>query len=34
MKASYQVADRKDSRALAQFLSGEGAMLVPSKLIA
>jgi len=29
MKASYQVADRKDSRALAQFLSGEGAMLVP-----
>ena len=29
MKASYQVADRKDSRALAQFLSGEGATLVP-----
>jgi len=29
MKASYQVADLKDSRALAQLLSGEGAMLLP-----
>lgn len=29
MKAAYQIADRKDSRALAQFLSGEGAMLLP-----
>ncbi len=29
MKADYQIADRKDSRALARFLSGEGQMLLP-----
>ena len=29
MKAAYQIADRKDSRALAQFLSGEGQSLLP-----
>ena len=29
MKAAYQIADRKDSRALAQFLSGEGQALLP-----
>ena len=29
MKAAYQIADRKDSRALAQFLSGEGQTLLP-----
>jgi transposase-like protein len=29
MKAEYQIADRKDSRALAQFLSGEGQALLP-----
>ena len=29
MKAGYQIADRKDSRALAQFLSGEGQALLP-----
>lgn len=29
MKAGYQIADRKDSRALAQFLSGEGRTLLP-----
>jgi transposase-like protein len=29
MKARYQIADRKDSRALAQFLSGEGQALLP-----
>ncbi len=29
MKAEYQIADRKDSRALARFLSGEGQALLP-----
>ena len=29
MKAAYQIADRKDSRALAPFLSGEGQLLLP-----
>ena len=29
MKAEYQITDRKDSRALAQFLSGEGQALLP-----
>ena len=29
MKAAYQIADRQDSRALAQFLSGEGQALLP-----
>ena len=29
MKAAYQITDRKDSRALAQFLSGEGQALLP-----
>ena len=29
MKAAYQIADRKDSRALARFLSGEGQALLP-----
>ena len=29
MKAAYQIADRKDSRALAQFLSREGQALLP-----
>ncbi len=29
MKAGYQIADRKDSPALAQFLSGEGQALLP-----
>ena len=29
MKTEYQIADRKDSRALAQFLSGEGQALLP-----
>ncbi len=29
MRAAYQIADRKDSRALAQFLSGEGQALLP-----
>jgi len=29
MKAAYQIADREDSRALAQFLSGEGQALLP-----
>ena len=29
MKAGYQIADRKDSRALARFLSREGQALVP-----
>ncbi len=29
MKAAYQIADRKDSRALAQFLSREGKALLP-----
>ena len=29
MKAAYQIADRKDSRALAQFLSREGQVLLP-----
>ena len=29
MKASYQIADRKDSRTLARFLSGEGQVLIP-----
>ena len=29
MKAAYQIADRKDSRALAQFLSHEGQALLP-----
>jgi len=29
MKAEYQITDRKDSRALARFLSGEGAILLP-----
>jgi transposase-like protein len=29
MKAGYQIADRKDSRALAQFLSSEGQALLP-----
>ena len=29
MKAEYQIADRKDSRALAQFLSREGQALLP-----
>ncbi len=29
MKAAYQIADRKDSRALAQFLSSEGQALLP-----
>ena len=29
MKAAYQIADRRDSRALAQFLSGEGRALLP-----
>ena len=29
MKAAYQIADRRDSRALAEFLSGEGQALLP-----
>ena len=29
MKAEYQITERKDSRALAQFLSGEGQALLP-----
>ncbi len=29
MKAKYQITDRKDSRALARFLSGEGQALLP-----
>ncbi len=29
MKAEYQIADRRDSRALAEFLSGEGQALLP-----
>ncbi len=29
MKAAYQITDRKNSRALAQFLSGEGQALLP-----
>jgi len=29
MKRTYQIADRKDSRALAEFLSGEGQLLLP-----
>ncbi len=29
MKAEYQIADRRDSRALAEFLSGEGEALLP-----
>ena len=29
MKAAYQIADRKDRQALAQFLSGEGQALLP-----
>ena len=29
MNAEYQITDRKDSRALAQFLSGEGQALLP-----
>lgn len=29
MKEDYQIADRKDSRALAEFLSGEGQALLP-----
>ncbi len=29
MKAAYQITDRKDSRALADFLSGEGQVLLP-----
>lgn len=29
MKAEHQITDRKDSRALAQFLSGEGQALLP-----
>ncbi len=29
MKAEYQITDRKDSRALARFLSGEGQALLP-----
>ena len=29
MKAAYQIADRKDSQALARFLSGEGQALLP-----
>jgi transposase-like protein len=29
MEAAYRIADRKDSRALAQFLSGEGQALLP-----
>ena len=29
MKAEYQIADRRDSRALAAFLSGEGEALLP-----
>ena len=29
MKADYQIADRKDSRALARFLSREGQALLP-----
>jgi len=29
MKASYRIADRQDSRALAQFLGGEGQALLP-----
>ena len=29
MKETYQIADRKDSRALARFLSGEGQALLP-----
>ncbi len=29
MKAAYQITDRQDSRALAQFLSGEGQALLP-----
>ncbi len=29
MKGTYQIADRKDSRALAEFLSGEGQLLLP-----
>ncbi len=29
MKRTYQIANRKDSRALAEFLSGEGQLLLP-----
>ncbi len=29
MKAEYQITDRRDSRALARFLSGEGQALLP-----
>jgi transposase-like protein len=29
MKAAYKIADRRDSRALSEFFSGEGSMLVP-----
>ena len=29
MKKDYQITDRKDSRALAQFLSREGQALLP-----
>ena len=29
MSANYQITDRKDSRALARFLSGEGQALLP-----
>ena len=29
MKEDYQITDRKDSRALARFLSGEGQALLP-----
>ena len=29
MKADYQITDRKNSRALARFLSGEGQALLP-----
>ena len=29
MKGTYQIVDRKDSRALAAFLSGEGQLLLP-----
>jgi len=29
MKAAYRIADRKDSQALARFLSGEGQILLP-----
>lgn len=30
MKAAYRIADRKDSRALAQFLNGVGQALLPT----